>query len=90
MIAEPIMGLGGVITPPREYFKIVQEIVRKYGGLMIIDEIQTGFGRTGEKWFGIEQWDVVPDIINTAKGLGNGIPIGGLPPHLRLPNHTGI
>lgn len=78
MIAEPIMGLGGVITPPREYFKIVQEIVRKYGGLMIIDEIQTGFGRTGEKWFGIEQWDVVPDIINTAKGLGNGVPIGGV------------
>jgi len=78
MIAEPIMGFGGVITPPKEYFKIIQELVHKYGGLLIIDEVQTGFGRTGEKWFGIEQWDVVPDIINMAKGMGNGIPIGGV------------
>ncbi|MDI6641317.1 MAG: aspartate aminotransferase family protein [Elusimicrobiota bacterium] len=78
MFAEPIMGFGGVITPPKEYFKILLELVHKYGGLLIIDEVQTGFGRTGEKWFGIEQWDVVPDMITMAKGMGNGIPIGGV------------
>lgn len=76
MIAEPIQGVGGFITPPKEYFKIVSEIVRKYGGVFISDEVQTAWGRTGTKWFGIEQWDVVPDIITSAKGLGNGMPIG--------------
>ncbi|MCX6349632.1 MAG: aspartate aminotransferase family protein [Candidatus Aureabacteria bacterium] len=78
LFAEPIMGFGGVITPPPEYFEIVAGIVRKYGGLLIIDEVQTGFGRTGGKWFGIEQWGVVPDVITMAKGMGNGIPIGGV------------
>ncbi|HEX4899973.1 MAG TPA: aminotransferase class III-fold pyridoxal phosphate-dependent enzyme, partial [Pyrinomonadaceae bacterium] len=48
----------------------------KHGGLFIADEVQTGWGRTGEKWFGIEHWDVEPDIITSAKGLGNGVPIG--------------
>jgi 4-aminobutyrate aminotransferase len=76
LIAEPIQGVGGFITPPREYFKIVTDIVRKYGGLFIADEVQTAWGRTGSKWFGIEHWGVVPDIITSAKGLGNGMPIG--------------
>ena len=76
LIAEPIQGVGGFITPPKEYFKIVTDIVRKYGGLFIADEVQTAWGRTGGKWFGIEHWDVVPDIITSAKGLGNGLPIG--------------
>jgi 4-aminobutyrate aminotransferase len=75
-IAEPIQGVGGFITPPPEYFKIVFKIVKKYGGLFIADEVQTGIGRTGKKWFGIEQWEVTPDIITAAKGLGNGVPIG--------------
>ena len=75
-IAEPIQGVGGFITPPKEYFKIVFSIVKKYGGLFIADEVQTGFGRTGKKWFGIEQWEVTPDIITTAKGMGNGVPVG--------------
>lgn len=75
-IAEPIQGVGGFITPPPEYFKMVFKIVKKYGGLFISDEVQTGFGRTGKKWFGIEQWEVTPDIITCAKGLGNGVPIG--------------
>jgi 4-aminobutyrate aminotransferase-like enzyme len=75
-IAEPIQGVGGFITPPREYFSIVAEIVRRYGGIFISDEVQTGWGRTGGKWFGIEQYDVVPDVITAAKGLGNGMPIG--------------
>ncbi len=76
LIAEPIQGVGGFITPPKEYFKIVTDIVRKYGGLFIADEVQTAWGRTGGKWFGIEHWDVQPDIITSAKGLGNGLPIG--------------
>jgi 4-aminobutyrate aminotransferase len=75
-IAEPIQGVGGFITPPKEYFPIVAEIVKKYGGLFISDEVQTGWGRTGGKWFGIEQWGVQPDIITSAKGLANGAPIG--------------
>lgn len=74
-IAEPIQGVGGFITPPREYFGIVADIVRRYGGLFISDEVQTAWGRTGDKWFGIEQYGVVPDILTSAKGLGNGTPI---------------
>jgi 4-aminobutyrate aminotransferase len=75
-IAEPIQGVGGFITPPKEYFKIVTGIVRNYGGIFIADEVQTAWGRTGRKWFGIEHWGVTPDIITSAKGLGNGLPIG--------------
>ncbi|HEY7855876.1 MAG TPA: aspartate aminotransferase family protein [Terriglobales bacterium] len=76
LIAEPIQGVGGFITPPPEYFKIVAEIVRAHGGLFISDEVQTAWGRTGTKWFGIEQWGVKPDILTSAKGLANGMPIG--------------
>ena len=75
-IAEPIQGVGGYITPPKEYFEIVAGIVRKFGALFISDEVQTGWGRTGGKWFGIEQYGVTPDILTSAKGLGNGMPIG--------------
>ena len=75
-IAEPVQGVGGFITPPQEYFPIVADIVKRYGGVFISDEVQTGWGRTGGKWFGIEQWGVQPDIITSAKGLGNGAPIG--------------
>jgi 4-aminobutyrate aminotransferase len=76
LIAEPIQGVAGFVTPPKEYFPIVADIVRKYGGVFISDEVQTAWGRTGNKWFGIEQWNVTPDIITSAKGLGNGAPIG--------------
>src|SRR5258708_30026751 len=75
-IAEPIQGVGGFITPPKEYFEIVAGIVKKAGGLFISDEVQTGWGRTGGKWFGIEHWGVTPDIITSAKSLGNGAPVG--------------
>ncbi|MGH9735047.1 MAG: aspartate aminotransferase family protein [Candidatus Acidiferrales bacterium] len=75
-IAEPIQGVGGFITPPPEYFKIVYRIVKNYGGLFISDEVQTGWGRTGRKWFGIEQWEVTPDVITSAKSMGNGVPVG--------------
>lgn len=75
-MAEPILGVGGFIVPPKEYFEIAYGIARNYGGLCIADEVQTGWGRTGEKWFGIEQWNVAPDIMTSAKGMGNGAPIG--------------
>lgn len=75
LIAEPIQGNGGIITPPPEYFARVKEILSDYGALLIIDEVQTGFGRTG-KWFAIEHYGVEPDIMTVAKALGNGVPIG--------------
>lgn len=73
-IAEPIQGTGGFITPPKEYFERVVETVRKRGGLFIADEVQTAWGRTG-KWFAIEHWGVEPDILTSAKGMGNGFPV---------------
>lgn len=75
-IAEPIQGVGGFITPPLDFFKRIVPIVRAAGGVFIADEVQTGWGRTGNKWFGIEQWGVDPDIMTFAKGMANGSPIG--------------
>lgn len=74
-LAEPIQGVGGFIVPPPEYFQIVVDIVRKHGGVFICDEVQTGFGRTGGKMFGIEHWGVDPEIMTMAKGIANGMPI---------------
>jgi len=76
MIAETIQGLGGFIVPPPGYFKIVANTVRNYGGLFIADEVQAAWGRTGKKWWGIEHWEVEPDIITSAKSMANGFPIG--------------
>src|SRR6202158_5662405 len=77
-MAEPIQGVGGFITPPKEYFKVVFKIVKEFGALFIADEVQTGFGRTGKKWFGIDTWEVTPDIMTCAKGMANGAPIGAI------------
>jgi len=74
MLVEPIQGVGGFVTPPKEYFEIAAEIVRKYGGVFIADEVQTGFGRTGKMW-GIEHTGVEPDIMTMAKGIANGFPL---------------
>ena len=75
-LAEPILGAGGFIVPPQEYFPIAVDIIRRHGGLFIADEVQTGFGRTGGAWFGIEHTGVEPDIITMAKGIANGAPLG--------------
>jgi len=75
-MAEPIQGVGGFITPPKEYFKTVLPIIKKYGGVFICDEVQTGFGRTGKRMFGIQHWEVEPDIMTSAKGIANGVPLG--------------
>lgn len=77
-IAEPIMGVGGAVTPPKEYFQVAYEEVRKAGGLCIADEVQTGFGRTGTKFWGFENWNVMPDIVSMAKGIGNGAALGAV------------
>ncbi len=74
MIMEPIQGNGGIIVPSNKYMEQVGTLLSKYGVLLIMDEVQTGFGRTG-KWFGCEHFSITPDIITTAKALGNGYPI---------------
>ena len=75
-IAETIQGVGGYVVPPPGYFQRAAEIIRSYGGVFICDEVQAGFGRTGGKWFGIEHWDVEPDIMVMAKTIANGFPLG--------------
>ena len=76
LMVEPIQGVGGFITPPKEYFEIAVPIARAHGGLFIADEVQTAWGRTGGKWWGVEQFKVEPDILTSAKGMANGQPIG--------------
>jgi 4-aminobutyrate aminotransferase/(S)-3-amino-2-methylpropionate transaminase len=77
VIAEPVLGEGGFVVPPREYFKLLQNICRKHGILFIADEIQSGFARTG-KWFASEHFGIEPDLITTAKSLGGGMPIAAV------------
>lgn len=77
-LAEPIQGVGGFIVPPDGYFETAVAIVRKYGGLFIADEVQTGFGRTGKHMWGIQHHGVEPDMITMAKGIANGLPLGGV------------
>ncbi len=74
--AETILGAGGYIVPPLGYFQLVAKLIKKHGGLFIADEVQAGFGRTGGKWFGIEHWDVEPDIMVMAKTVAGGMPVG--------------
>jgi len=78
ILVEPIQGVGGFITPPEEYFRIVEDIARRYGGIFISDEVQTGFGRTGIHWFGIQHWGVEPDVMTMAKGIANGFPLSNV------------
>jgi len=75
VVVEPIMGEGGIIVPPQDWLARVQEITHDYGGLLIVDEVQTGYGRTGEMWAS-DHFDVVPDIMPQAKGIANGLPLG--------------
>jgi alanine-glyoxylate transaminase/(R)-3-amino-2-methylpropionate-pyruvate transaminase len=77
MIAEPILGVGGVIAPPAGWLKRAVDIVKKYGGIFICDEVQTGFGRTGRMW-GVDGEGVQPDVVTMAKGIANGYPISAV------------
>lgn len=77
-IAEPIQGVGGSVELPDGYLKPVYEYVRAAGGLCISDEVQTGFGRTGDNFWGFQNQGVMPDIVTMAKGIGNGTPLGAV------------
>lgn len=78
MIAEPIQGVGGFIVPPDGFFGAMKEVLDEYGILFVADEVQTGWGRTGEHFWGFQAHDVTPDLVTFAKGLGNGLAIGGV------------
>jgi alanine-glyoxylate transaminase/(R)-3-amino-2-methylpropionate-pyruvate transaminase len=77
-IAEPIQGVGGVTQGAPNYFREAYSIVREYGGVCIADEVQTGFGRTGEHYWGFQNYGVIPDIVTMAKGMGNGVPLAAV------------
>jgi 4-aminobutyrate aminotransferase len=77
VLVEPIVGEGGYLVPPADFLPRLRAITQKYGILLIADEIQTGFGRTG-KLFAIQNWDVQPDIITMAKGIASGLPLSGI------------
>jgi 4-aminobutyrate aminotransferase-like enzyme len=84
---EAVLGVGGIIVPPPQYFATVEQIVKKYDGLLIADEVQTGIGRTG-KWFGFQNYDLVPDAFCLGKALGNGLPIGAVVAQSKLAQLT--
>ncbi|MGZ9225883.1 MAG: aspartate aminotransferase family protein, partial [Anaerolineales bacterium] len=77
ILIETVLGEGGYIVPPVSFMKSLRELCDKHGILLIFDEIQSGFGRTG-KWFALEHFDVVPDIITAAKGIASGLPLSGV------------
>ena len=78
VIMETIVGTNGVIVPPDAYLQAIREVCDRHGILLILDEVMAGFGRTG-KWFGCENWNVVPDIITVAKGINSGyVPLGAM------------
>lgn len=78
LIAEPIQGVGGFVVPPDGYFGALQQVLNEYGILYVSDEVQTGWGRTGEHFWGYQAHGVEPDLLTFAKGLGNGLAIGGV------------
>ena len=78
MIAEPIQGVGGFVVPPDGYFGALKQVLDEHGILFIADEVQTGWGRTGDHFWGHQAHGVVPDLLTFAKGLGNGVAIAGV------------
>ncbi len=78
MIAEPIQGVGGFVTPPDGFFGAMKEVLDRHGVRFIADEVQTGWGRTGEHFWGYQAHDITPDLLTFAKGIGNGLSIGGV------------
>src|SRR5215467_9851853 len=89
LIAEPVLGEGGFVVPPRDYFSLLQKICRKHGILFIADEVQTGFARTG-KWFASEHFGIEPDLITTAKSLGGGMPIAAVTGRAEIMDAPGV
>jgi 4-aminobutyrate aminotransferase/(S)-3-amino-2-methylpropionate transaminase len=89
VIAEPVLGEGGFVVPPRDYFKLLQDICRKHGILFIADEVQSGFARTG-KWFASEHFGIEPDLITMAKSLGGGMPIAAVTGRAEIMDAPGV
>ena len=83
-LSEPMQGVGGVTYGASNYLREAYAIIREYGGLCIADEVQTGFGRTGDHYWGFQNWGVVPDFVTMAKGLGNGAPIGAVTTRMEI------
>lgn len=83
-IAEPIQGVGGATHGAKNYLKEAYAVVREYGGLCIADEVQTGFGRTGDHYWGFQNFDVVPDFVVMAKGIGNGVPLAAVTTRMEI------
>jgi 4-aminobutyrate aminotransferase/(S)-3-amino-2-methylpropionate transaminase len=77
VIAEPVLGEGGFVVPPQNYFRLIQDICHRHGILFIADEVQSGFARTG-KWFACEHFGIEPDLLVMAKSLGGGMPIAAV------------
>ena len=80
---EPIIGEGGYLVPPKTFMKGLRELTQKHGILLVADEVQSGFGRTG-KWFGYQHFEIEPDIMTVAKGIASGMPISGVISRLEL------
>ena len=89
IIAEPILGEGGFVTPPREFFSILQDICKKHGILFIADEVQTGFGRTG-RLFACERYGIEPDLFVAAKSLGGGMPLAAVTGRAEIMDSPGV
>jgi 4-aminobutyrate aminotransferase / (S)-3-amino-2-methylpropionate transaminase / 5-aminovalerate transaminase len=89
VIAEPVLGEGGFVVPPREFFPVIQEICRKHGIVFIADEVQSGFGRTGAM-FACERFGIVPDILATAKSLGGGLPLAAITGRAEIMDAPGV
>jgi 4-aminobutyrate aminotransferase len=83
ILIEPVLGEGGYVVPPASFMKALRELCDKHGILLIFDEVQSGFGRTG-KWFAQEHFGVVPDIMTAAKGIASGLPLSGVFSRLEL------
>jgi len=88
IIVEPILGEGGFVVPPPEFLPMLQDICRKYGILLIADEVQTGFARTG-KMFACEHFGIEPDLVVTAKSMSGGLPLAGVTGRAEIMDHTG-
>jgi len=89
VIVEPVLGEGGFIVPPKDYYHLLQEICRKHGILFIADEVQSGIGRTG-KWFASEHFGIEPDLITSAKSLGGGFPLAAVTGRAEIMDASGI
>ncbi len=89
VIAEPVLGEGGFIVPPKDYFALLQKICRQHGILFIADEVQSGFARTG-KWFASEHFGIEPDMVTMAKSLGGGMPIAAVTGRAEIMDAPGV